>query len=83
MDLKELAEANRLRTRRDEDGSSIIPGKDGHIYSHGTNRFGVVVFEQTPRKWGFRKRACLDAGMELFQDGDYEGTCLFDPADPV
>jgi hypothetical protein len=81
MDLRTFAEKHRLRVRRDEDNCQIIPGKDGHIWDYGDGLFGVTLLELTPMKWGYRRNACLRAGMELHQDGDSEGTCLFDPTD--
>ena len=81
MDVRAFAEARRLRVRRDEDNTRIIPGRHGHIWDHGDDLFGVTLLDLTPRKWTHRKKLCLEAGMELQQDGDFEGTLLFDPTD--
>jgi len=81
MSLRAFAENNRLKVRRDEDNTRIIPGKHGHIWDHGDDLFGVTLLDLTPRKWTHRKKLCLEAGMELQQDGDFEGTLLFDPTD--
>ena len=81
MDLMSLAAANRLRVRRDEGGSRIISGKNGHLWDHGAGLFAVTLLDLTRRKWTHRKKLCLKAGMELHQDGDFEGTLLFDPED--
>jgi hypothetical protein len=81
MDVGAFAESQRLKVRRDEDGTQIIPGKAGHVWAYGAGRLAVTLLELTPRTWGHRKRACLAVGMDLHQDGDYEGTLLFDPTD--
>jgi hypothetical protein len=78
MTLQAFAEDHRLTVRRDEANDRIIPGKHGHIWERG-ERFAVTLLDLTPRKWNHRKRLCLEEGMELDQDGDFEGTLLFDP----
>jgi hypothetical protein len=82
MKLADFAERHRLRVRRAEDGEPHVPGRDGQLYEHDDARLAVVYLDGTPRAWGHRKRACLAAGMTLLQDGDAEGTLLFDPANP-
>ena len=79
MTLGEFAERQRLRIRRDEDGSYHIPGRAGQLFEYDGQRLAVMYLDGTPRAWGNRKRACLAVGMELHQDGDAEGTLLFDP----
>ena len=74
-----------VRSRREEDGERIIPGRFGHIYAHGpdSNTFGAVllspsssrVLDNTLRS---RKRRALRAGFEIIVDGDAEGIFLFD-----
>ena len=81
MDLRSFAEDNRLRVRRGEDNSQLIPGKVGHVWDYGDGLFGVTLLDLTPKKWGFRRNACLAVGMRLQQDGHDEGTLLFDPVD--
>ena len=82
-----LAEKHRLKVRRAEDGELLIPGRHGHLYEHEPGLMGLCLSVDpprksfTPRKWGCCKRACLTSGMRLHQDGDDEGTLLFDPAD--
>jgi len=81
MDMKAFGAAQRLRVRRDEDGSHIIGGRYGHIWDHGAGLLAVTLLDLTPRKWTHRKRLCLEVEMEIQQAGDFEGTCLFDPED--
>jgi hypothetical protein len=81
MTLKEFAEQYRVRTRRDSCDEEIIPGKKfcSHIYDHGDGRFGLCLILQTPTKWTFAKKRLSGEGFSLRQDGDTEGTLLFDP----
>ena len=79
-DLRAFAEKQRLRQRRGEDGEFRFPGRTGEIYPFGDGQMAVLVLEQTVRRWRFRKREGLAVGMEVIQDGDAEGTLLFDPS---
>ena len=79
--LPELAEAHRLKVRRDDDGQRIIPGRYGHLWEFDHGMLAVTLLDLTPRQWTHRKRACIAAGMELHQDGEDEGTLIFDPGD--
>ena len=81
MSARSFAEPHRLRVRRDDDGAAIIPGKYGHLWEFDDNTLALTLLDLTPKKWGNRRRACLGAGMEIHQDGEDEGTLLFDPAD--
>lgn len=85
MNIKTFAAKHNLKTKTDACGDTIIPGKHGQLYDHEDHedhedgeRFAVI-HSTTPRKWGFTRTECLAAGMELHQDGDNEGTLLFDP----
>ncbi len=83
--LRTFAEAHRLRTRRDEDNTLMIPGKVGHIWEFDEDLLAVTLLNLTNGKWSGEKRGrrkpCCDVGMKLHQDGDCEGTLLFDPED--
>jgi hypothetical protein len=78
-----------VKTRRDSCDEEIIPGKprklvrpeDGcHIYDHGDGRhFGLYLTFRTPRKWTAAKQRLSAAGFSLQQNGETEGTLLFDP----
>lgn len=80
MDIRAFANEYRLRTRRDEDGGRIVPGKHGKIDPYDIATLAVMILGSTPRKWGFARRAGEAAGMTVLQDGDAEGTLLFDPS---
>ena len=80
--LTTFAERHRLRRTKDEVGHPRIPGAEGFVYKHAAERLGLVVTTGTVRTWGFRRDKGLAAGMEIHQDGDTEGSMLFDPGDP-
>ena len=81
----EFAEANRLKIKEDECHDQVIPGRLGDIWEYGPGSMAVAIYEDLPdreitkRKWTHCKKACLGVGMTLVQDGDREGTLLFDP----
>ena len=88
--IKSFAEIYRVRAKQDDCGELIIPGSplgasgrlesSSHIYDHGDGKsLGVLVTCQTKRGWNNAKRRLLAAGFTLRQDGDTEGTALFDP----
>lgn len=88
--VKSFAEIYRVRAKQDDCGELIIPGSlrcapgrleyASHIYDHGDSKsFGVLLTFQSKRAWNNAKRRLLAAGFTLGQDGDTEGTALFDP----
>jgi hypothetical protein len=79
-EVKHFADTHRVRARRDECGELILPGRIGHVYEHGTSRFGVYLNCATKRAWSSAKRTLTAAGFTIRQNGDMEGTALFDPA---
>ena len=85
IDICAFAQRHRLKTQRDECGELVIPGKAGQIYDHGSGRFGALFMppanRRTPRRWGNVRRKLAAAGFEVVQNGDAEGSLLFDPAD--
>jgi len=83
MMLQSLAEANRLRTKRDACGDLYIPGRIGQsqIYEYASGRLAVTVMPDKSRIWPNAKRKLTAAGFEITQDGDWEGTALFDPGE--
>ena len=82
MTVEQFAETYYGRTRRDECGETIIPSKRGHqIYEHGDGRFGVLLMFDTPGQWTNAKKKLLAAGFAVRQNGDTEGTALFNPED--
>ncbi len=80
MDIQIFARKSRLRLKRYEDGENIIPGKLGHIYEHDDATLGLMFMSDRPRLWANAKRKLKNAGFTIWQDGDDEGSALFDPA---
>jgi len=86
--IEALAARVRVKARRGEDGELIIPGKLGHIYQHDLEGrvFGLSLdnpndnprLDNTLRA---RKWKALAAGLELWVEGDFEATLLFDASD--
>lgn len=104
MTLVEFADKYRARTRQDECGETIIPGKMwkeqpkagrmcGHqIYEHGNSQFGLLLMfpvKEIPEiggsgksaKWVNARKKLIAAGFTVRQNGDAEGTALFNPED--
>jgi hypothetical protein len=93
MTVEQFAERYHGRTRKDECGEVIIPGKpwkvqpkEGrmyghHVYEHGSGRFGVMLMFDSARKWNNAKKTLIAAGFTIRQNSDTEGTALFDPED--
>jgi hypothetical protein len=89
-----FAETYRVRIKKDSCGELIIPGSlrladmperleyASHLYEYGDGRrFGVLLTFQSKKGWTDAKRVLLAAGFTVVQDGDTEGTALFDPHD--
>jgi len=81
MTIQEFASKHKLRIKRDEEGEQIVMAKHGQIYDYGRGQFGVMFLTNSVGKWNNRRKECEAAGMKLIQDGDTEGTLLFDPQD--
>ena len=98
MTIQDFATRYRLHTRLDDDQTTIVPGKYGHIFEYDDNVLGVMIMLQPrlkfppfgqpqppikkPQYWGFQRRAFLHAGFTITQDGSYEGCATFDPQNP-
>src|SRR5262245_50742281 len=81
MTIKDFATKYKTRIKQDELGDFIIPAKYGQIYDFGGGKFGVMFLTDSVGRWNNRRKACEAAGMKCVQDGDTEGTLLFDPQD--
>jgi hypothetical protein len=82
-----FAEQYRLRTQRDTQGEAFIPCQRGQIYHHGGKTLGVLVISEgkarsTSRVWKVVRQGLLAAGFTLHQNGDAEGSLLFDARNP-
>ncbi len=78
--IQQFAERYRVKTRRDECGDTIIPGKTGHIADGFVAGLGICEMELTRKKWGNVRRKMEAAGFAVRQDADTEGVATFDPA---
>jgi hypothetical protein len=92
LSIKEFAERYRVKTKRDSCGEDIVTGslrpKDmparveyaAHVFDCGDGkRSGLLLLFQTKPKWTYAKKKLVAAGFTIKQDGDTEGTALFDP----
>jgi hypothetical protein len=86
--LETFADRYHLRLKGDRCGDPFIPCQRGQIYEHGGGTFGAMAIndaggKSSPKVWGNIRRALLAAGCIFHQNGDGEGTCLFDSEDPA
>ena len=79
MTIREFSQKHKVRFKRDEEGEEIIPARHGQIYLYSGHRLGVMFLMDSVGKWNNRRKECEAIGMETVQDGDCDGTCLFDP----
>jgi hypothetical protein len=86
--IEQFAERFRVKTRRDECGDTIIPGKQ-HKFADGQSNifagfdnghFGVALLFGTKTKWTYARRKLEAAGFHIQQLGETEGVLTFDPA---
>ena len=82
-DVKTFAQRHRLKTVVDIDGTTIVPGKTGHIYEVSGSRLGTMFLPTAyrPRKFAEVRRAAELAGLVARQVGDSEGCFEFDSND--
>ena len=80
MKIEDFAARYRLKVRRAEDGDHIITGKLGHIYQHDSETLGLMFMPGKPRLWPRARRRLEAVGFVIWQDGDHEGSVLFDPS---
>jgi hypothetical protein len=82
--IEQFATKHGLRLSREVDGTNIVRGKVGHIYEYNDELLGVLVMptDRSQNKlWGYARSALVRAGLQLTQDGDTEGSAVFDPND--
>jgi hypothetical protein len=84
--VKKFAAQHRVKVRRDSCDEAIIPGKPrkmkraedrSHIYEDG-EKLGLCLLLTSVRAYNHAQRRLLAAGFTQSQDGDTEGTFLFD-----
>ena len=86
-EITKFAEQYRLRLQRDILGEIFVPCRRGQIYLHGGSILGVLDINEgnarsSPNIWANVRRGLLGAGFTLHQDGDSEGSLLFDAHNP-
>ena len=79
MKLEDFATKYRLKVSRTEDGEPVILGKFGCLYQHDPETLGLLFMPTGPRLWPHARRKLEAAGLTICQDGDQEGSALFDP----
>lgn len=85
--LVAFADRHRLKSVRlaDEGVTSerFIEGRSGLITEYSPTRLHLVLSPGTGNAgwWANRRRSAIAAGMQLDQDGDTEGSLIFDPTD--
>jgi hypothetical protein len=88
--LEKFARTHNLRRAvlRDSCGEQLIilgkppkprPEDCSHIFDNGDGRLGVSILVNSARAWRAAKDKLIPLGFELHQNGDTEGTLLFDP----
>ena len=82
MHLNHFSRQHRLRVRRAKDGEAVINGRHGQIYFHSDGVFGALLMPNghRPRLWPGARRWLEAVGCTIWQNGDHEGSVLFDPA---
>lgn len=75
-----FAAEHRLKANCDVDETTIVPGKHGQIFDYGDGRIAVMVQPGRSSVWPRTRKKLIEAGFEIAQNGDHEGTALFDPA---
>ncbi len=83
MKLEDFATKYRLKVRREEDGEPMISGKFGRLYQHDPETLGLLFLPGRPRLWPHARRKLEVADLTIWQNGDDEGSTLFDPANTV
>ena len=95
--IEQFAETYRVKPRKDSCGDRIVPGKPrqtrwpeekSHIYEGDNGQFGLSLMNPLPypegkAKYTNAKKRLLEAGFIQGQDGDSEGTFLFDGSNAV
>jgi hypothetical protein len=78
-----FARRERLRMRRDGDGTVIVAGRLGHLYEAAPGLMALMIMPDPPRGryWGCLRQRLKQCGFEILQDADGEGSAGFDPYD--
>ena len=82
MTLEIFIKKHHLRRERDDDDTTIVPGKNGHIFDYGDgSSLGVLIMPKAihPRIWNKARGSFEKLGMTIVLDCDGEGIATFDP----
>ena len=86
FNMEDFAVEYNLVTKRDSCGEPlIVPGNPrrsediSHIYQHDETTLGLVLLYDTPTLWANAKKRLTGLGFTVHQDGETEGTLLFNP----
>jgi hypothetical protein len=82
MTLEAFIKKHRLRRKRDDDDTTIVPGKNGHIFDYGDgSSLGVLITPKAvhSRIWNKAREAFEKVGMTITLDCDGEGIATFGP----
>ena len=77
--VRDFAKEQRLKIETQTDGSCCIRGSRGEIFQYDESQLAVLVSAETTRAWTAARKKLIAAGFTLYQDGDWEGSALFDP----
>jgi hypothetical protein len=85
MNLTDWASRHQLRRpRRDACGDLNILGKRGDIYEYGQGLLAATILHApNAQHWNKYREAAKAAGCRVTQNGDEEGTFLFDPGNEI
>jgi hypothetical protein len=85
MNLADWASKHQLRRpRRDACGDLNILGRRGDIYEYGGGLLAATILHApNAQHWNKYREAAKAAGCRVTQNGDEEGTFLFDLADQI
>jgi len=84
MNLHEFSTQYRVRKpRKDDCGDLNIVGKRGGIYEYDDRLFCATILHcPNSLHWNKFRTLAIAKGLKISQNGDEEGTFLFDPANP-
>ncbi len=87
MDINTFGLKHHLIVCRDSsDYTDIIRGgNDNILYEYGEGQLAIMILPGVVdgKIWGAFRRTFVDAGMEILQDGDSEGSAAFDSDNPI
>lgn len=78
MTIEDIAKKYKLRTKKDDCGDVVIPGRLGHLYMYDDDVVGAMFIpEKLLKGWNARRDDLVYAGAKVVQNGDFEGAVAF------